>query len=69
MLYLERNNIGVQGAQYFGNIVQNNTVIQIFCSYNSRLCISFNTDTHYAQSCGKQNRYSRNSIYTDSITK
>ena len=69
MLYLDRNNIGVQGAQYFGNILQNNTVIQIFCLYNSCLCISFNTDTHYTQPCGKQDWYSRNSIYTGSITK
>jgi Ran GTPase-activating protein (RanGAP) involved in mRNA processing and transport len=49
-LDLENNNIGAEGARRLAQALQNNTVIDVFFFSTKYSPLSFNTDTHHAQS-------------------
>ncbi len=68
-LNLEYNQIGVDGARHLAQALQNNTVRDLLFFSTAHSPLSFNTDTHHAQSWQKLYWWSRNRTSYSSITK
>jgi hypothetical protein len=68
-LDLQRNNIGAEGAQHLAQALQNNTVRDVFFVSTTYSTLSFNTDTHHAQSLLQQYRCRRSTTSGWSIKK
>ncbi len=68
-LDLQENNIGDEGVQNLAQALQNNAVRQLFFRSTVYSPWYFNTDTHHAQSSGKQDRWWRGTISSTSITE
>jgi hypothetical protein len=49
-LDLRSNNIGAEGAQHLAQALQNNTVRDVFFFSTTHSPLSFEADTHHAQS-------------------
>ena len=68
-LNLQRNNIGVEGAQSLANALQVNTVRRLLCASSTCSPLSLHIDTHNAESSTEQHRRWRTTVSGACATK